>query len=228
MRRNRNGPIIVLEGIDGAGKSTQMKLLCDTISRAGRRYEKLAFPRYGNPSAALVEMYLRGRFGLDPLDVSPQAASVLYAVDRFASYREIWGDLYRTGVLILSDRYTSSNIIMQGAKLPEGEREAFWKWLYQFEGDIMGIPPADLTLYLDMPVSQAERLTAGRNSVDIHEADPDYQSRCARAGLQAAEYFGWTVIPCTTGGGKISDIVDIHALIADTVYDFLEEWDSLA
>lgn len=88
------GKLIVMEGVDGAGKSTQFARLCRRMEEEGIPYRKAVFPRYGQPSAALAEMYLQGQFGKKPDDVSPYAASVLFAVDRFASYQADWRAYY--------------------------------------------------------------------------------------------------------------------------------------
>ena len=82
-----NGKLIVFEGTDGSGKSTQFQKLCDRLDGMGRGYRRLVFPQYDQPSSALIRMYLGGEFGTHPQDVSPYAASAFYAVDRYASWR---------------------------------------------------------------------------------------------------------------------------------------------
>ena len=111
-----NGKLIVFEGTDGSGKSTQFQTLCARLDRMGRSYQRLVFPQYDQPSSALIRMYLGGEFGTHPQDVSPYAASAFYAVDRYASWRKVWGEDYQNGGLILADRYTTSNAVHQGAK----------------------------------------------------------------------------------------------------------------
>ncbi|MCL2588076.1 MAG: thymidylate kinase, partial [Oscillospiraceae bacterium] len=109
-------PLIVLEGIDGSGKSTQFTHLCAYMEREDIAFTRLRFPQYDKPSSALLQMYLKGEFGSDPSDVNAYAASTFYAVDRYASYKTVWGEAYRKGELILADRYTTSNVVHQGAK----------------------------------------------------------------------------------------------------------------
>ncbi len=118
------GKLIVFEGADGAGKATQARLLARRFAAEGVRFHEIDFPRYGNPFAEPARLYLTGALGAKPGDVSAYGASVLYAVDRYASYREDWGELYEAGGLILANRYTTSNAVHQAAKLPAGEREA--------------------------------------------------------------------------------------------------------
>lgn len=144
------GKLIVLEGIDGSGKSAQYRRLCARFDEAGMAYHHIVFPRYDQESSALIRMYLNGAFGTHPSDVNAYAASTFFAVDRYASYRTDWGEIYENGGLILSDRYTTSNAIHQGSKLPEAELPAFFDWLYDLEYGKMGLPRPDLVLYLDV------------------------------------------------------------------------------
>ena len=127
------GSLIVLEGTDGSGKSTQFSRLCRRMEEAGAPFHRIVFPQYQEPSSALVRMYLGGEFGSHPSDVNPYAASTFYAVDRYASYKKVWGEDYRAGKRILSDRYTTSNAVHQTGKLPEEEWEGFLRWLFDFE-----------------------------------------------------------------------------------------------
>ena len=117
-----NGKLIVFEGTDGSGKATQAKLLCETLADRGLSYREIDFPRYGSPFAEPANLYLHGALGNKPGDVNAYAASVLYAVDRFASYQEDWGRFYEAGGIVVANRYTTSNAVHQASKLPEGER----------------------------------------------------------------------------------------------------------
>ena len=116
------GKLIVLEGTDGSGKSTQFSLLCRRMEAEGPPFHRIVFPQYQEPSSALVRMYLGGEFGSSPSDVNPYAASTFYAVDRYAAWKKVWGRDYAAGKQILSDRYTTSNAVHQTGKLPESER----------------------------------------------------------------------------------------------------------
>ena len=220
-----SGRLIVFEGTDGSGKSTQFKALCDRLARQSTAYEKLVFPQYKEPSSALIRMYLAGEFGSHPGDVNPYAASAFYAVDRYASMKKVWGNYYKDGGLILADRYTTSNAVHQSAKLPEGEREDFCRWLDEFEHDRLELPRADLVLYLDMPTDFAVKLLRSREqatntTADIHEVDDGYLATCRAAALQAAKVLGWTVIPCVEGG-KLRSIEEIHDQIWSLVAPLL-------
>lgn len=220
-----SGKLIVFEGTDGSGKSTQFKTLCQRLDERNQTYERLVFPQYKEPSSALIRMYLSGEFGSRPGDVNPYAASAFYAVDRYASMKKVWGDHYQKGGLILADRYTTSNAVHQSAKLPEEERAAFCRWLDEFEHDRLELPRADLVLYLDMPTDFAVKLLRSREqstntTADIHEVDDTYLSTCRTAALQAASVLGWTVIPCVENG-QLRSIEDIHEQIWSLVSPLL-------
>ena len=124
------GKLIVIEGTDGSGKSTQFRLLTDRLESEQVKFQKLVFPQYSEPSSALIRMYLGGEFGKSPSDVNAYAASAFYSVDRYASYRKVWGKWYEEGGLVVSDRYTTSNAVHQASKEPEDKREDFLNWLY--------------------------------------------------------------------------------------------------
>ena len=210
-----SGKMIVFEGTDGSGKSTQFKVLCDRVIHEGKSFRQLVFPRYDQPSSALIRMYLGGEFGKNPGDVNPYAASAFYAVDRYASLKQDWGDYYQEGGLILTDRYTTSNAVHQGAKCSPEERPDFLRWLDDFEHNKLGLPRADLVLYLDMPTEKSIELLRSREAsthtkADIHELDTGYLALCRKSALQAAEILGWTVIPCVNERGELRTIEEIH------------------
>ena len=144
------GRLIVLEGIDGSGKSSQYRRICARMEKDGIDYNHIVFPRYDKESSALIRMYLGGQFGTHPDDVNAYTASTFYAVDRFASYRDDWGKIYDRGGLIISDRYTTSNAVHQGSKLSDEELPAFFQWLSDLEYEKMGLPKPDLVIYLDV------------------------------------------------------------------------------
>ena len=221
------GKLIVLEGTDGSGKSTQFRLMAERLTNENRQFHRLVFPRYSQESSALIRMYLGGEFGTNPSDVNAYAASAFFAVDRYASYKQDWGQWYKDGGLILSDRYTTSNAVHQASKEEGANRIAFLKWLYEFEYDKMGLPKPDLTIYLDVPTDFTEKLMRGREAAtgttaDIHEQDLQYLATCRETGREAAQYYGWTVIECVRDG-KMRSIEDIHQEIYGHVITCLEE-----
>ena len=215
------GKLIVLEGIDGSGKSTQFEMLCGRLADEKQDFMRVRFPRYSEPSSALIKMYLGGEFGDDPDAVNAYAASSFFAVDRFASFVQDWRGYYERGGLVLTDRYTTSNAIHQGAKMPPEQREQFYKWLYEYEFDLMGLPAPDMVIYMDINAEtaagrlsrrQAETGTAG----DIHEKDISYLKQCAQSGRQAADFYGWKKINCFAEGRERGE-EEIHLEICDLI-----------
>ncbi|MDR3278692.1 MAG: thymidylate kinase [Oscillospiraceae bacterium] len=194
------GKLIVLEGIDGSGKSTQFARLCERLAREGADFTRVTFPRYSEPSSALVRMYLSGEFGSSPDSVNAYAASSFFAVDRFASFQQTWRAYYEDGGLVLTDRYTTSNAIHQGSKLPPDARRDFFNWLYDFEFRLMGLPAPALVLYMELPPETAARRRSGRDGErDIHERDGAYLEACAACGAAAADFYGWRKIDAARG-----------------------------
>ena len=221
------GKLIVIEGTDGSGKSTQFRLLSQRLEQNGVSFKHIVFPRYSEESSALIRMYLGGQFGSKPTDVNAYTASSFFAVDRFASYKMDWGKWYEEGGLIVSDRYTTSNAVHQASKEPEQTRPQYLKWLYEFEYDRLGLPCPDLVIYLDVPTDFTRQLmrhreAASNTTADIHEQDMEYLATCRQSGRAAAQYYGWTVINCVQNG-VMRSIEDIHAEIYAHVSRILED-----
>ena len=214
------GKLIVIEGLDGCGKSTQLELLPKALKERGIDCKSVSFPQYESDSSALVKMYLSGRFGNKPGDVNAYAASVFYTVDRYASYKENWGEFYQKGGTVVSGRYTTSNAIHQTSKLPREEWEDFLNWLYDCEYNKIGIPKPDKVIFLDMPVEVSQKLLSNRyegdeGKKDIHESDIEYLNNCRKAAKFTADYSGWKTISCAKDGEPRS--------IEDIAADILEE-----
>ena len=221
------GKLIVIEGTDGSGKSTQFRMMSQRLEKENVSFRHIVFPRYSEESSALIRMYLGGQFGSKPSDVNAYAASSFYAVDRYASYKMDWGQWYEEGGLVLSDRYTTSNAVHQASKEPEEKQQAFLHWLYDFEYDKLKLPRPDLTIYLDVPTDFTEKMLRSREAstnttADIHEQDMTYLATCRETGRKAAQYYGWTVIQCVKDGAMRS-IEDIHEEIYAHVLKCLED-----
>lgn len=196
------GKLIVIEGLDGSGKSTQIELLKNKLG--GNNIHQIKLPDYDSPSCTLVKMYLGGEFGRNPDDVNAYAASAFYAVDRFANYKTKWKEYYDNGDIIISDRYTTSNAYHQATKIPEEKRSEFFRWLEDFEYNLIAIPKPDVVIYLDMPVEISQKMMTSRysgdeNKKDIHESNIPYLLKCRKAALSAAKEMGWRVITCNDG-----------------------------
>ena len=219
------GKLIVFEGTDGSGKATQSQLLFECLQREGVSCRKLTFPRYGEPSAAPVELYLRGALGNRPGDVNAYAASALYAVDRYCSYKQDWSGYYENGGVLVADRYTTSNAVHQASKLPKEERKAFLDWLFGFEYGLLGLPEPTAVFYLDVPTELTERMMRRREAAtntdaDIHEKDDAYLRACREAGEQLVADYGWQRVDCSRGG-VMRTIEDIHSEICERVRELL-------
>lgn len=215
------GKLIVLEGIDGSGKSAQYRRLCQRLENDKIAYNHIVFPRYNKDSSALIRLYLGGAFGTKPGDVNAYTASTFYAVDRFASYRDDWGEVYENGGLILSDRYTTSNAVHQGSKLPDAELPAFFSWLADLEYKKMGLPEPDLVIYLDVDLETSRRRMRRREEktnthADIHEMDSEYLARCLHTADMACEHYGWTRIAFMKDGAE-RDVDEKNAEIYDII-----------
>ena len=221
------GKLIVIEGTDGSGKSTQFKKLIQRLEDEGKQFRQLEFPQYSEPSSALIKMYLGGEFGSKPSDVNAYAASAFYAVDRYASYKKVWGQWYEDGGLVVTGRYTTSNAVHQASKEKPENWTAFMQWLYEFEYDNLGLPAPDLVIYLDVPTDFTEKMMRVREAAtnthaDIHEKDLEYLATCRRTAKTAAEFYNWTVIQCVKDG-EMRSIEDIHEEIYRHVAACLED-----
>lgn len=219
------GKLIVFEGTDGSGKATQTQLLCQRLEQEGIDFRKIDFPRYGKPSAAMVQEYLDGNLGKKPGDVNAYAASMFYAMDRYASYKQDWGEFYEQGGLIAADRYTTSNAVHQASKLPDEERDAYLKWLFHTEYELLGLPEPDLVIYLDMPTEITERMMRHREQAtgthaDIHEQDETYLQKCRANAREVVRTCGWSVVNCAKGDQPRTP-QDIHEEVYELVKRFL-------
>lgn len=199
-----SGKLIVIEGLDGSGKSTQVELLKKKLDECKIAVRQIKLPDYDDKSSTLVKMYLGGEFGSQPSDVNIYAASSFYAVDRYASFSRHWKNDYLSGTLILADRYTTSNAVHQAVKLPKKQWADYIDWLTDYEYNKLGIPRPDIVVYLSMPVDISQRLMTSRYNgaeikKDVHEANVDYLIKCREAAAFAAEYMGWKTVECSDG-----------------------------
>ncbi|MBR5774435.1 MAG: thymidylate kinase, partial [Clostridia bacterium] len=140
--------LIVVEGLDGSGKSTQIELLKSRLHQENMQIRQIKLPDYEDPSSTLVKMYLAGDFGSSPAGIGAYASSLFYTVDRFASFTRHWGSDYNSGVTILADRYTTSNAVHQMVKLPKEQWDEYLQWLEELEYEKVGIPKPSFVIYL--------------------------------------------------------------------------------
>lgn len=215
-----SGRLIVLEGLDGSGKATQTALLCGELRARGVSLRHVSFPDYQEKSSALVKMYLDGELGGSPQQVNAFAASAFYAVDRFASYVRHWRQDYENGGLIVSDRYTTSNMVYQMTKLPRTEWDSYLDWLCDFEYNKMELPAPDAVIYLDVPLEISQRLLQERYrgdeaKKDLHERDTAFLAACRESAFYCSQKLGWLRIPCAADG-QIRSAQSIHEQIMES------------
>ena len=210
------GKLIVIDGLDGSGKETQARLLQKALTERGVRTRMLSFPRYGEKSAAAVELYLSGALGAHAQDTGAYAASVFFSVDRYISYVTDWrADLARADTVVIANRYTTANAVHQLSKLGRDDWDEFLNWLCDFEFVRLGLPRPDLTLYLVVEPAVSMSLVDKRGEKkDIHETDAAYMRACYDAGLYAAAKLGFDKIDCCRDGAILS-----REAIADAIYD---------
>jgi len=198
------GKIIVIEGTDSSGKETQTEELYKKFKKEGYNVRKISFPNYKSPACEPVKMYLAGEFGETALDVNPYPVSTMFAIDRYASYKKDWEDFYNNGGIIITDRYVQSNMIHQASKIEnKTEKNKFISWLEDLEFDKIGIPRADLVVFINMPLKFAKELMEKRNNKitgksekDIHEKDDIYMKKSYDNACEIAKIKDWKEIKC--------------------------------
>lgn len=213
------GKLIIVEGTDGSGKQTQTELLCKKLKeiKGERKVKKISFPNYESKASEPVKMYLEGEFGKTAESVNAYAASVLYSVDRFASFKTEWEKFYEDGGIVISDRYTISNMIHQVPKIQDkAEREKYLDWLIDLEWGKIGIPKPDVVFFLDIPFEISQKLMedrenkiTGKKEKDIHEKDKKYLKNAYEVAKELSVRYGWNVISCVNEG-KLRGIEDIN------------------
>jgi dTMP kinase len=201
------GLLIAMEGIDGSGKGTQAALLQERLNRAGTRTALLSFPRYQQTAfGTQIGRFLNGEFGgLD--QVHPILASLLFAGDRFESRSLILQSLADHAV-VLCDRYVASNIAHQAAKRSGPQRQELVDWIERLEFGIYQLPQPQLTIWLDVPVAQAQKMIARKarrtytdKAADLQEADGEYLQQVREVyGFLAKNRPGWRRIDCLSQG----------------------------
>lgn len=196
-----SGKLFVIEGLDGSGKATQTKLLYKYFLDAGIPTRQITFPNYESESSALVKMYLNGDLGSTPESVNAYAAASFYAVDRYASFQQDWKADYTSGSILLADRYVTSNLIYQLAKVPATEKDQFIDWLEDYEYEKLRLPRPTATIYLDMKpeISQSllrQRYQGDENKKDIHEKNVAFLLECRENALYSAQRLHWNVLCC--------------------------------
>jgi len=222
--------LFVIEGVDGAGKSTQIKMLQDFFTNLGYRNEYLHFPRTEAPYfGELIARFLRGEFG-SLNEVDPYLVAILYAGDRMdaAAMIKAW---LSEGRIVLLDRYTYSNIAYQCAKINDiSLQDKLMKWILSLEFEHLGIPKPDLNIFLDVPLSFTEKnLTSARSGDDrnylrgirdIHEENLSFQKRVRDIYMRVAGKDGKLApINCCNSKGEMLSQWEIFDSIINMMKD---------
>lgn len=203
-----NPKLVVIEGLDGSGKSTQFEIIDNIFTQNNIKHKSISFPDYDKPSSALVKMYLGGDFSKNAQDINAYAASSFYAVDRYASFKLYWEEAYNNGDFILASRYVTSNAIYQMVKCEKDEWDSYLDWLSEYEYEKLGLPKPDLVIFLDMPVEISQKLMTGRydgdeSKKDIHEVDVEFLKSCRETALYTAKKQDWKIINCSDGNAPL-------------------------
>ncbi|WP_349763786.1 thymidylate kinase [Fusobacterium sp. SYSU M8D902] len=222
------GRVIVIEGTDSSGKETQTKRLFERLEREGVKIKKLSFPNYESPACEPVKMYLAGAFGDKALDINPYPVSTMFAIDRYASYKMEWESFYKSEGVVVTDRYTTSNMVHQASKIEDKEKkEEYLNWLEDLEYKKMNIPAPDLVIFLNMPTEMAVKLMAerknkitGEEKKDIHEQDTNYLKKSYENACEIARKYEWKEIKCVDEG-RLKTIEEIGEEVYSIVRDII-------
>ncbi|MEG0691949.1 MAG: thymidylate kinase [Oscillospiraceae bacterium] len=198
------GNLIVIDGLDGSGKSTQAQAVYEYLKAKDDKVLLISYPDYSKPSSTLVKMYLNGEFSQNADDINAYAASSFYAVDRYASFKQHWQRYYDAGYTIIASRYVSSNAIHQMVKLDQSEWDNFLMWLSDYEYNKLALPKPNKVIFLDMTRNVADKLIMSRydgdaTKKDIHESNMAYLEKCQITAKYSANIQGWDIISCCDG-----------------------------
>lgn len=221
MENGCKNRLIVIEGIDGCGKSTQFELLKKNYPE----FRFITFPNYDSYSGHIITDYLHGRYNEDNPEISAYAASCFYAVDRYTSFKTDWEKDYSGGKTIVSARYVSSNAIYQMTKLPFEQWDGYMNWLFDLEYNKFGMPKPDDTVFLNMPAAVSRKLLLKRyggdsGKMDIHESNIRFMEDCYKAAVYVAEREDWSIIQCAENGEALPIDV-IHTAIKNKIEELL-------
>ena len=202
---------IVIDGVDASWKTTQLNLLTKYLNNINKTYDIYDFPQYDKKSSFMVREYLAWNlWNLD--EITAKQASLLYAVDRFYVKNDILKSI-KTKDFVLSNRYTTSNIVHQATKLEwEKEQNEIISWIENIEYDTLWLPKPDKVIFLDMHIDIVWKLNNERwwwQWRDIHELDYNYLKNSYLRALKIAEKLDWTIIKCYKNE-KPKSLEEIH------------------
>lgn len=221
-----NGKLIIIEsGSDASGKATQSEELLKKLTADGYNVRKVEYPNYKSESSTLVKMYLRGDFGKNADDVDAYIASTFFTADRYASFKTEWEKFYRSGGIVIADRYTTSNMVHQASKMEIEERDKYLDWLEDYEYNLFKIPRPDEVIFLNVPVDYSIKLMenrknkfTGEDEKDIHESDKNYLRKTYNNSLYIADKYNWKRVECVKDE-QLRTIEDI----SDEIYEIVKK-----
>lgn len=221
-----NGKLIIIEsGSDASGKATQSEELLKKLTADGYNVRKVEYPNYKSESSTLVKMYLRGDFGKSADDVDAYIASTFFTADRYASFKTEWEEFYRSGGIVIADRYTTSNMVHQASKMEIEDRDKYLDWLEDYEYNLFKIPRPDEVIFLNVPVDYSIKLMenrknkfTGEEEKDIHESDKNYLRKTYKNSLYIADKYNWKIVECVENN-QLRTIEDI----SDEIYNIVKK-----
>ena len=216
----QHGKIIVFEGLDGSGKCTQSRILVDNLCSIGKNSKLVSIPNYLSQSSGPVKMYLNCEISKNLYDINPFATSSFFAVDRIINYIQHWRKFYNEkDSIIVCDRYSTSNMIYQLAKVDRNDWDKFLDWVCDFEYNKLKIPSPDTVIYLKVPIEVSQKLINARSTPDLHESNLDFLYSCSEAAEYSANKFNWNIINCSKDGYSIDSIEEI----SNKVFNLIKE-----
>ncbi len=216
---------IAIEGIDGAGKRTQIDLLSHALMMKKIQHTVVRFPNYESFMGKMVARFLNGEFGaLEQVDA--HFSALLYAGDRLEAKPKL-EEVLHSGRGIIADRYVGSNFAHQGARVAPEKREEFIAWLRHLEYEIYGLPEEGMTVYLRVPAEEAQKLVEKKGARDytklkhdLLEADLHHlkEAVCVYDELAADEDYGWITVDCFDAtAGKLYAPAEIHRRVMEEI-----------
>lgn len=217
------GKLIVIEGTDCSGKETQSKLLVKKLNAMGIKAINLSFPMYDTPTGKIVGGPLLGRkengdcwFPEGPVQLDPKVFCLYLAADRKYNFPKI-EQFLEQGYYVILDRYVSSNMAHQGAKIADpDERFNLFKWIDKLEYWLLELPKADLTIFLHVPFKLSKELRKNRSYIDENEKNDNYQISTEKTYIELSSLYNWNVVNCENDS-SLRTIEDINQEILKIV-----------
>ncbi len=230
-KNKQKGKLIIIDGIDGSGKSTQVDLLFNRLKKEKYKVKKIDFPRYyNNFFGEFIGQCLSDK-SYDWINVHPKIASIIYACDRLEASQQI-NEWLKDGFIVIANRYVSSNQIHQGGKIKKPkEREDFMNWLEKMEHGVLEIPKPKVVFYLSLPINiviqmlKERELKQSRDYLkkkkDVHEEDLDFLINSRKSAMKLVkEKKNFIKIDCSKSG-KILSREEINQLIYNEVTKYI-------